>query len=211
MSFSLKSSICGFLFLVFLSCATTRSGSKWADKEAPSSFKAGFETTKGALVIEFNREWSPLAVDRVYQLINSGFYEDAPIYRVVENYVAQFGISNDSTKNSFWRKKELIDEPVIVPNTRGTISFARGGPNSRGTSLFINLKNNSPRLDTLNYQNVIGFPVIGKIIESESIIDSLYFKYGNNPRQDSIQVYGNKYLKRNFPELDYIQRVTIIK
>ena len=63
----------------------------------------------------------------------------------------------------------------------------------------------------MNYQNVIGFPVIGKIIENKSIIDSLYSGYGNNVRQDSIQVYGNKYLKRNFSGLDYINKVTIIK
>jgi cyclophilin family peptidyl-prolyl cis-trans isomerase len=199
------------LLFSIISCTTPPQSSKWLDKQAPQSFKARFETTKGVFIVEFQRDWSPNGVDRAYQLIRSNFYDDTPIFRVVENYVAQFGINNDSTKNSFWKTKILIDEPVNIPNTEATISFARGGPDSRGTQLFINLRNNSPRLDTLNYQNVIGFPVIGKIIENKTVIDSLYSEYGNTPRQDSIQVYGNKYLKKHFPELDYIQRVTIIK
>jgi cyclophilin family peptidyl-prolyl cis-trans isomerase len=152
-----------------------------------------------------------MAVDRVYQLIQSDFYDDGAIFRVVENYVAQFGINSDSSKNSFWKTKVLPDEPVITPNEEGTISFARGGPGTRGTQLFINIRNNSPRLDTLSYQGVMGFPVIGKIIENKAVVDSLYSGYGNNPRQDSIQVHGNNYLKRNFPKLDYILSVAIIK
>lgn len=181
------------------------------NKEAPSSFKAKFETSKGDFVAEFHRQWSPKAVDRVYQLITSGFYDNEVIFRVVKDYVAQFGISNDSTLNSFWGKHKLIDEPVIEPNAKSTISFARGGPNSRGTQLFINIENNSPRLDTLTFQGVSGFPVVGKIIEHQEIASQLFSGYGNNPRQDSIQVYGNKYLNTNFPNLDNIKRVSIIK
>lgn len=197
--------------LVAFSCTPPPLSTKWYGKKAPSIFKARFETTRGTFVAEFRRDWSPLAVDRAYQLIQSDFFDNTAIFRVVENYVAQFGINSDSARNSVWKSKVLFDEPVVTPNTEGTISFARGGPNTRGTQLFINIRNNSPRLDTLHYQDVIGFPVIGKIIENKAIVDSLYSQYGNNPRQDSIQVYGNKYLKSNFPNLDYIQSVTLIK
>lgn len=201
----------GMLLFVFISCSSTRISNRLLNSEAPTSFKAKFETSKGDFVAEFHREWSPKAVDRVYQLIKSGFYDNETIFRVVKDYVAQFGINNDSTINSFWGSHSLIDEPVIVPNTEGTISFARGGPNSRGTQLFINIKNNSPRLDTLTYLDVVGFPVVGKIIENKTIADQFYSGYGNSPRQDSIQAYGNKYLSKNFPELDYIKKVRIIK
>lgn len=211
LSFRLQSLLLILTLFGFFSCTPPPVSSKWYGKEAPPVFKAQFETTKGEFIAEFRRSWSPMAVDRAYQLIQSDFYDDGAIFRVVENYVAQFGINSDSSKNSFWKTKVLADERVVIPNTEGTISFARGGPNTRGTQLFINIRNNSPRLDTLNYQNVIGFPVIGKIIENKSIIDSLYSGYGNNVRQDSIQVYGNKYLKRNFSGLDYINKVTIIK
>lgn len=200
-----------FLAWTLLSCSPPISKSQKLNEEAPSSFKAKFETTKGDFIVEFHRDWSPLAVDRAHQLIKSGFYNNAAFFRIVENYVAQFGISNDSTLNSFWEVKKIEDEPVVIPNTLGTVSFARGGPQTRATQLFINLKNNSPRLDTLNYQNVIGFPVIGKLVEGEEILQKLYAGYGNTPSQDSIHIYGNKYLLKNFPELDYIKKVILIK
>lgn len=201
----------GILLFTFISCSSSRVNTRLLNKEAPASFKARFETSKGNFVAEFHREWSPIAVDRVYQLIKSGFYDNEVIFRVVKDYVAQFGISNDSTLNSFWSKHKLKDEPVIEPNIKNTISFARGGPNSRGTQLFINIENNSPRLDTLTFQGVSGFPTIGRIIENQEVASQLFSGYGNNPRQDSIQAYGNKYLNTNFPKLDNIKRVSIIK
>lgn len=201
----------GIFLFAFIACSTSRVNSRLLKQEAPATFKAKFETSKGDFVVEFHRDWSPKAVDRVYQLIKSDFYDSEVIFRVVKDYVAQFGISNDSTLNSFWNKHKLVDEPVITPNTKGTISFARGGPNSRGTQLFINIENNSPRLDTLTFQGVSGFPVVGEIIENKEIASQLYSGYGNSPRQDSIQVHGNKYLNTNFSNLDYIKRVSIIK
>lgn len=199
------------ILFILSSCSTTQVHTRVSEQTAPPTFKAKFETSKGDFIAEFHREWSPKGADRIYQLIQSGFYNNTAIFRVVKDYVAQFGISNDSTLNSFWQAHKLADEPVIMPNTRGTISFARGGPHTRSTQLFINIKNNSPRLDTLTYQEVSGFPVVGEIIEYTAIIDQLYSGYGNSPSQDSIQVYGNKYLHRNFPKLDYIKKVSIIK
>lgn len=210
---TMKPSYALYALLLFLlpACTTPRISARLPHREAPATFKARFETSKGDFVAEFHRAWSPLAVDRAYQLIKSGFYNDAAIFRVVKDYVAQFGIGNDTTLHAFWNARKLADEPVVVPNTEGTISFARSGPNSRGTQLFINLKNNSPRLDTLAYQSVKGFPVIGEIIENKTMPGRFYSGYGNSPRQDSIQAYGNRYLRTNFPQLDYIKKARIIK
>ena len=197
------------LTLALASCSPK--ASSWMGKQAPSSFKAKFETTQGDFIVEFQRDWSPLAVDPVFQLIHSGFYDSTGFHRVVKDYVAQFGINSDSTKNKFWNSQKLIDEPVLQENTEGTLSFARGGPHTRGTQLFINLKNNSPRLDTLNYSGVSGFPPIGKIIEGNEIPGQLYSDYGNNVGQEQIQKEGYHYLSSNFPQLDYIIRVRVIK
>ncbi|MEQ8302445.1 MAG: peptidylprolyl isomerase [Cyclobacteriaceae bacterium] len=206
-------SSCKFLLLslsiLFISCSPKISN--WASKESPTSFKAKFETTQGDFIVEFHREWSPLAVDRAFQLIQSGFYDSTAFHRVVKDYVAQFGISNDSTKNHFWTELELKDEPVVKENTEGTLSFARGGPHTRGTQLFINLKNNSPRLDTLNYSGVTGFPVVGKIIEGAEVPGLLFSGYGNNVNQEKIQKEGYTYLSSSLPDLDYIIRARVIK
>lgn len=199
--------------LALLSSCKTTFNPKWTEKQAPEEFKARFETTKGNFDIYAKREWSPKGVDRLYQLITSEFYTDIAIFRVVPNFVAQFGIHTDSTLNSAWKKYKISDEPVMKENFRGTISFARGGKESRTTQLFINLKSNSPRLDNLNAGGVKGYPGVAEITEGMDVVDAFYKGYAETPgrRQDSIQAKGNAYLKRSFPELDYITKAYILK
>jgi len=90
------------------------------------------------------------------------------------------------------------------------ISFARDGVNSRTTQIFINLKNNH-RLDTVNYNGVKGFPVIARITQGMETVHKFYNTSDNVPDQDSINTYGNAYLKRKYPDLDYIKKAYIIK
>jgi len=203
------------LLLIFtVSCSSNEVfKKKWTSKKAPETFKARFETTKGIFDIEAKRAWSPNAVDRLYQLIKSEFYTDVALFRVVPNFVVQFGIHNDSNLNKEWANYKIPDEPVIEKNIEGSISFARGGKESRTTQLFINLKSNSPRLDTLDYNGAKGFPVVAKVTQGMDVVKKFYDGYGGNPatKQNEIQKEGNNYLKKNFPELDYINRAYIIK
>lgn len=201
------------LLFLTLACSRNTFKDKWTKWQAPDYFKARFETTKGNFDIEAQREWAPIGVDRLYQLIKSGFYEDIALFRVVPDYVVQFGIHNDSTLNKTWRKYPLQDEAVIEKNTLGTIAFARGGPNTRTTQIYININNNSPRLDTLSYVGVSGFPVIAKVTKGMDVVLSFYDEYGNEPagKQDSIQTYGNAFLKRSYPQLDYVKKAYILE
>lgn len=211
----IKYILCFLLFIIFLnSCNSNKVfKEKWTKKEAPEIFKARFETTKGNFEIEAYRDWSPKAVDRLYQLIISDFYSDVALFRVVPDFVVQFGIHNDSVLNNSWRNYKVVDEPAIKPNEEGAISFARGGIESRTTQIFINLKSNSPRLDTIFYSGVKGFPVVAKVTNGMDIVNSFYNGYAEQPssKQDSIQLKGNSYLKSNFPKLDYIKKAYVIK
>ena len=200
------------LILLILSCSPRIFKEHWTERQAPEVFKARFETTKGNFVIEAHRQWSPYAVDRLYQLIISEFYTDIALHRVVPNYVVQFGIHSDSIINNSWQKFKVPDEDILEKNVEGAISFARDGKETRSTQLFINLKSNSPRLDTIFYKGVRGFPVIAKVTKGMNVVKSFYNKYGEAPRktQDSIQRFGNNYLKKNFPGLDYIKKAYIL-
>ena len=202
-----------FIFIV-LSCNSNKIfKDKWVKKQAPETFKARFETTKGNFEIEANRSWSPKGVDRLYQLIKSEFYTDIALFRVVPDFVVQFGIHNDSILNKSWESFKIPDEPVLEANVEGAISFARGGEESRTTQIFINLKSNSPRLDTIFYSGVRGFPVVAKVTNGMDVVNAFYKDYGNEPatKQDSIQIKGNNYLIKNYPELDYINKAYILK
>ena len=177
-------------------------------KRAPERFRAEFRTTKGSFTIEVIREWSPSGADRLYQLIQSGFYSDNAIFRVQKNYVVQFGIGNNKEMNHFWDIQPIEDEPVKSSNLKGTLSFARDGAKSRTAQLFINLKDN-PKLDTVNYNNLRGFPPVARVISGMEVIESFDGEYGFEParHQDSVMVKGNAYWKALFPNLDYIQSV----
>jgi len=201
-----------FILILSFSCSEKLFKEKWTTKQAPEYFKARFETTQGNFDIEAKREWSPEGVDRLYQLIESEFYTDVPIFRVVPNFVAQFGIHNDSILNASWSKFKVNDESVLEKNYKGSISFARGGPKTRTTQIFINLKDNN-RLDALDYSGVKGFPVIAKVISGMDNVMKFYGGYGDRLgfQQDSIQKYGNDFIKRKYPEVDFIQKAYIIK
>ena len=197
--------------LLFTSCATKKFKEKWLEKEAPATFKARFETTQGSFDIEANREWSPKGVDRLYQLIKYGYYDDVAIYRVVPDFVAQFGIHNDSLINKSWQKG-IVDEPVVQKNDAMTLAFARGGVETRSNQIFINLKDNY-RLDELTYSGVSGFPVVAKVIEGKENVMKFYSGYGDKlgRQQEKINKNGNTFLRKNYPKVDYIITAYLIK
>lgn len=202
------------LLIVILtsSCASKKFKEKWLEKKAPETFKARFETTKGNFDIEAVREWSPNGVDRLYQLIKNEYYQDMAIFRVVPKFVAQFGIHNDTLINNAWQKRGVEDEPVIVKNDSMTISFARGGVNTRSNQIFINLKENY-RLDKLAYSGVTGFPVVAKVIAGQENVLKFYNGYGDKLgyKQDSISKFGNTFLREKYPKVDYILKAYILK
>lgn len=199
------------LILAIISCHHPVFRSKWIKETAPEHFTVFFETSKGNFETEFIREWSPLAVDRLYAQIKHGYYNHTLFYRVSPNYVAQFG-GDDSVKIKKWAKYIIPDEPVIRSNERGTIGFARGGKETRGNDIFINLRNNSPRLDTISPGGIKGYPVIGIVTKDMQVVDSLYSGYGDSVFAKYDTLLQNKmYFIESFPKLDSVKRIFFIK
>ena len=172
----------------------------------PDSFRVDVVTSRGPFALMVHRDWSPYGADRVYFLVAQHFYDEARFFRVVKGFVAQFGISGNPLVSAVWRSQRLPDDHVLRSNTRGTVSFARSGRDSRTVQLFVNLVNNA-RLDTAGG---FGFPPVAEVVEGMPVVDSLFDGYGERPPrgkgppQDSISALGNDYLKRAFPRLDYI-------
>lgn len=197
--------------LLFIACQRQLFREKWLKEKAPEHFSVLFETSRGNFEVDFTRQWSPLAVDRLYVQIQHGYYDHTLFYRVRPAYVAQFG-GHDSLKQKRWNAVKIPDEPVLQANERGTISFARSGKESRDNDLFINLRNNSPRLDTLVVQGVTGYPVLGKVTKGMDVVDSLYAGYGDRVFEHYEMLMKNKqaFVER-YPRLDSIKKLQFIR
>jgi peptidyl-prolyl cis-trans isomerase A (cyclophilin A) len=213
--------MCGFAFAaaaaafaqesgVDLSKAKLRNPASLTER-APDTYKAKFDTSKGAIVIAVNRSWAPIGADRFYNLVKNGFYDDCRFFRVLDDFMAQVGINGTPAIQSNWRNATIQDDPVKQSNKRGFVTFAKSGaPNSRSTQVFINFKDNS----TLDKS---GFAPFGQVTSGMDVVDKLYSGYGEGapsgkgPEQGKVQMEGNAYLTKDFPKLDYIKKATIEK
>ena len=179
-------------------------------EQAPPTFKANFETSKGPFVIEVHREWAPIGADRFYNLVRNGFFDDVRFFRVISGFMAQFGIHGTPAVQSAWRAASLKDDPVRQSNKRGTVTFATAGPDTRTTQFFINFGDNTG----LDKQ---GFAPFGEIVSGMAVVDKINAEYGEGaprgkgPDQGRLQSEGNAYLNKEFPKLDYIKSATIAK
>jgi peptidyl-prolyl cis-trans isomerase A (cyclophilin A) len=176
---------------------------------APERFRAEFETTAGIFRIEVHRAWAPLGADRFYNLVQAGFYDGIPFHRVLEGFVADFGIHPDPWVNAAWRQALLRDDPVVESNLRGRISFSKGGPNRRTVQVFVNLRDN-PELDA------DGFAPFGEVVAGLDTVEALYAAYGDGPpRGDGVYqamaiARGDEYFAE-FPELDRILTARLVE
>jgi peptidyl-prolyl cis-trans isomerase A (cyclophilin A) len=178
-------------------------------EKVPDVYQVKLDTSKGPVTIEVRREWAPRGADHFYELVKTGFYDNSRFFRIVRNFVVQFGIAADPKTQQLWANIALPDDPVVEHNRRGTVTFATRGANTRTTQVFINLRDNTQSLDGQ------GFAPFGKVTEGMDVVDSFYNSYGDMPPMGQgpdpslIQTQGNAYLESRFPRLDYIKKATI--
>lgn len=172
--------------------------------KAPETFKADFELGNGKhFVVEVHRAWAPNGADRFYNMVKSGFFDDTRFFRVVPDFMVQWGIHGDPAVSAPWRAARIPDDPVKESNKRGYVTFATAGPNTRTTQIFINFKDNS-------FLDGQGFSPFGRIVTGMDVVDKIYSVDREKPDQGQIQAQGNAYLEKSFPKLDYVKKVTIV-
>lgn len=148
------------------------------------------ETTGGEIVIEVYPEAAPNAAAHFLELVESGYYDNTPVFRVVPGFVAQFGIN--------WREPHIQrrdinfrDDPRLFAHERGTLSFAKSGqPNTASTQVFINYAENNRLADEApNYR----FTVFGAVVEGMDVADN--FAQVGELNQGALWTEGDEYLR----------------
>jgi cyclophilin family peptidyl-prolyl cis-trans isomerase len=183
--------------------AQEKSKATAAGTAVPETFRVKFETSCGDFVVEVQRKWAPKGADRFHELVTAGYYDECRFFRVVPDFVVQWGMNGDPAVYAKWKDNEITDDPVVQSNLTGFVTFATKGENTRTCQLFINTADNQ-RLDDL------GFAPFGKVVEGLDVVKKINAEYGQKPNQLLIQEQGNEYLKKQFPALDYIKKASVV-
>ncbi len=181
-----------------------------ATAQAPDEFTAKLVTTEGTVLVDVVRSWAPHGADRFFNLVQAGYFDGNYFFRTVAGFMSQVGLHGDPAVTAAWGNQSIPDDEVSQSNTRGRVTFAMAGPNTRTTQIFINLKDNV-------FLDGQGFSPIGEV-RSMKVVDKLWVGYGEarsmgglGPEQDQIMERGNAYLETEFPKLDQILRATIVR
>jgi peptidyl-prolyl cis-trans isomerase A (cyclophilin A) len=172
------------------------------NEKAPDAFDVEFETTKGNFTVRVTRAWAPRGADRFYNLVKNNFFDDAAFFRIVPNFIVQFGLGPDPAVNRAWRSANIKDDPVTQSNKPGYLTFATAGPNTRTTQLFINLGSNG-------FLDRQGFAPFGQVTQGIEVVKNLYSGYGESPDQGAITNQGRAYLDKSFPKLDSVKKTRV--
>jgi peptidyl-prolyl cis-trans isomerase A (cyclophilin A) len=199
-----------FIVLAALAAATSTNCSKPAPKVVvPEIYRVRFETSQGDFVVEAIRAWAPRGADRFHELIRMRYFDQGRFFRVLPGFIAQFGIHRDFKVHDVWRKLVIPDDPPQQKNLRGTLAFAKSGPDTRATEVFINLADNL----ILDEEHFVPF---GRIVEGVEVIDKLYSGYGElrpegkGPEASRVEEEANSYIVPRFPKLDYIKTAKFV-
>ncbi|GEM_PF-452692 len=174
-----------------------------AEQTTEETITVVFETTKGDIVLEVHPSWSPLGAAHFIQLVEAGFYDGAPWFRVIPGFVAQCGVAADPALNATWGEETILDEAVKQGNLPGYVAFGKSGmPNSRSTHIFINYIDNSGALD---HQ---GFSCFAKVVEGFDNARELYpCEFGD--QAGLAGPGGLDRFKQAYPGADYITRAYV--
>merc|ERR1719198_1233001 len=95
-----------------------------------------------SFTIRVHPQWAPQGAKRFQEILQAGILQDARFFRVVPGFMVQFGIAGSPKLAAQWVHKRITDDPVKKSNSRGKVTFASAGANSRTTQMFINYGDN---------------------------------------------------------------------
>ena len=119
----------------------------------------------GRVVIRMRPDLAPGHVARIKELARAGFYDNTPIHRVIDGFMAQMG-DPTGTGSGGSDKPNLKAEFSREPHVRGTASMARtNDPNTANSQFFICFAPSS----FLDGQ----YTVWGRVTEGMEVVDKI--------------------------------------
>ena len=129
-------------------------------------------TNLGSMVVELNPTATPITTDNFLQYVNSKFYDNTIIHRIVTTgiFVAQGGWLSPTPAVQPGQKAAIaLEVNKGLSNLKGTIAMARSAElNSATSQFYLNLADNLA-LDTAGG----GYAVFGKVVSGAEVLDAM--------------------------------------
>jgi cyclophilin family peptidyl-prolyl cis-trans isomerase len=144
--------------------------SRWPPlAESPTAI---LETAKGRIVLQLADQMAPVTVANFVALAARGFYDRTTFHRVAKGFVIQGGDPNSRNADaSTWGYGgpgyTIPDEfhPWLRHDEAGTVSMAKGAPDSAGSQFFITLAP-EPQLDDRQ-------SVFARVVQGMDVVDAI--------------------------------------
>lgn len=132
------------------------------------------ETNHGNFEIELNDEKAPISVKNFLNYVDSKFYDNTIIHRVVKNFVVQGGGLTTDMQEKPTAPPIINEAGNGLSNLKGTIGMARESePNTATSQFYINTKDNT-RLDHRDEtQKGFGYAVFGQVVSGYEVVEKI--------------------------------------
>jgi peptidyl-prolyl cis-trans isomerase A (cyclophilin A) len=128
------------------------------------------DTSLGKIRIGLDKEKAPISTQNFVDYVQAGYYDGTIFHRVIADFMIQGGGYDTELKKKDTRPPIKLEAGKGLHNTRGTIAMARtNDPNSATSQFFINVVDNSDKLDLLNG----GYAVFGEVLEGLDVADKI--------------------------------------
>jgi peptidyl-prolyl cis-trans isomerase B (cyclophilin B) len=132
------------------------------------------DTSLGTIEIELFEDKAPVTVKNFLGYVDDKFYDGLIFHRVMSDFMIQGGGMEQGMKPK--KTKEPIKNEASngLSNTVGTIAMARTMAADSATSqFFINVADNSGKLDPAATRDKVGYCVFGKVSKGMDVVEKI--------------------------------------
>lgn len=132
------------------------------------------DTSMGPVKVELYPDKAPVSVKNFLSYVDKKFYDNTIFHRVMPGFMIQGGGFTSGMKQKSTDAKIKNEADNGLSNVRGSIAMARTRePDSATSQFFINVVDNSRKLDRAYVRDGVGYCVFGKVLEGMDVCDKI--------------------------------------
>lgn len=164
------------LLLAAAACTQGDEGTQQASRTPTGPPVVVLETSLGNITMELAPDSAPETVANFLLHVRGAFYNGLTFHRIMPGFVIQTGqVEPDFSKRTSNATAVPNENPTGLHNRRGTVAMARAGnPHSAIAEFYINLVDNSERLDFRDSTvQGFGYVVFGRVTSGMNVVDAI--------------------------------------